>query len=207
MFLTACTIVVELILVQICHSHPHPRKSTTQIQKILKNMSTLANQHRKDAYIDKGIGTSLDSYSAFNKSEMVKYFWTQSFNDERSARLSLRDLAGILIMHGTISRSEHLRLLQFSDMFIVTLDSKNKGPTRCPVLGFHSRQSKTNQSGRAEVKAMMRHKLVDECPVGAIALWMFHMWEVEKRPPRNTMVNSDWYDMHFYKSSKACRGG
>jgi len=126
------------------------------------------------------------------------------FDLKKQPANGLRNRAGFLIQHSTLGRGQSVRYLQLADMWIKKLDGE--GPSECFAFGTTSRQGKTNQVGRVEYVGSIRHKNVNVCTVGAVALYLFYRFEIEKEDPPNTLDNSSWYDTYFmkvdYKRSK-----
>jgi len=112
----------------------------------------------------------------------------------------LRNRACFLIQNSTLGRGQSVRFLQLADMWVKKLE--NEGATDCWVMGITSKQGKCNQFGRIEQSGAMRHKDVRLCTVGAVALYFFWRFEVEKETPPNTLDNSSWYDTYFMKNDE-----
>ena len=48
----------------------------------------------------------------------------------------------------------------------------------------------------------MRHKNVEKCPVGALAMYLMYRYEIQKETPPNTLVNSEWYHLYLLQADK-----
>jgi hypothetical protein len=63
-------------------------------------------------------------------------------------------------------------------------------------------QGKTNQHGRMEYGAALRHRDVRCCLVSAMAFYFFWRWQVERAEPFPTFQRSeDWYDIKVLRRS------
>lgn len=84
---------------------------------------------------------------------------------------------------GTAFRGESSRILTWSDLFqtkVIVSDIK-QGFT-IPILAALANNAKHNQYGRLDEHGIMRHRHVDVCPVGALALLFFAIFHVLQLP-------------------------
>lgn len=128
-------------------------------------------RRRADAYEDKGKGTLLDGYTDDEFVAMVDWWFTQSINANSEG---LRDRAGWLVQHFTFKRGESIRFLCLSDLWTRDLGTPGRW-----VMGITSRQGKINQMGHVEVTAVMRHKQVERCCIGGVALYLFSRFHLK----------------------------
>jgi hypothetical protein len=77
------------------------------------------------------------------------------------------------------------------------------------VLAALADNAKHNQQGRVDEHGALRHRLVELCPVGAIARLFFAFFHVMKRPPPSFIPSfttdgygeygyREWYDYHVF---------
>ena len=64
------------------------------------------------------------------------------------------------------------------------------------------RQGKTNQHGRMEYDATLRHRDPKACLVGAFAFWFFWRWQCEGEPFPRFARSEDWYNIKVLPQSK-----
>ncbi|TFY73269.1 hypothetical protein EWM64_g10743, partial [Hericium alpestre] len=117
---------------------------------------------------------------------------------EQTAR-SIRDRAMLLLSAGTAFRRDNARMIQWSDLFLSEVPLPELGadfklPVRVSphqilkailiwwwgqVLGIYSDNAKHNQQGRVDESGVIRHRLVELCPVGAIAFLFWAHFHVQ----------------------------
>lgn len=97
-----------------------------------------------------------------------------------------------------MGRGQSVRYLQLADMWVRKLE--NEGATPCYAMGITSKQGKCNKVGRAEYSGAMRHRDVNLCTVGAVAIYLFYRFHVEGETPPDTSRNDSWYDTFFMKA-------
>lgn len=122
-------------------------------------------------FVDKGIGTMIDSYTSEEELEsLVSYFM------ERNTEVGLRDAGSFLLSHYALLRSHYARKLELSDMHSLLMPQE--GYTDCHALLLIMRKGKANQFSRLEIGAGLRNKNVFVCPFAALAMymvWRFHL--------------------------------
>lgn len=85
-------------------------------------------------------------------------------------------------------------MLELCDLFAETLE--NEGVDRpCTALILGLCQGKTNKHGKIEAGACVRNKVVEICPVGALAMYLFWRWQVNLEPFPDFSSSSAWYDI------------
>ena len=80
-----------------------------------------------------------------------------------------------LLAQACLMRGESVRKCELADLF--TLELENEGFTPCRALVVLMEQGKPNQFGRKELGACIRHRHVENCPVGAVGLYFCDLWD------------------------------
>ena len=118
--------------------------------------------------------------------------------------VAIRTRMDLLMGQYMLLRGEDRRRAEFPDLF--TVDSLNEGvkghvPMLCLRLGqgkvrsfsFALTFGQTNQEGKAQYGVAFRNKDVRYCPVGAVALWLFHRFHILSEPWPNFSNRLEWY--------------
>lgn len=169
----------------------HPRGAAI---KALKEMLVRADAKRKRGpEYDRGLGTVLDGYNVAYMKTLTS-FWLRE-----SSGVGLRDRVDFLVGHALVARGQSRRFIQLADM--LTLVMPDEGPQPCTSLVVVMTKGKTNQSGRVEYGAAMRHKKVLLCPLNAVAMYLFWRWHIELEPFPNLNDRRAWYGIHLLKGS------
>ena len=74
------------------------------------------------------------------------------------------------------------------------MELKDEGPTKCFATVVIMDRGKTNQFGRIEYGAFIRHKDAQVCPVGALAFYLFWRLEVMNEQFPDFSRRDTWYD-------------
>ena len=94
--------------------------------------------------------------------------------------------------------------MELPDCFCLELSNQGQKSREFTTyaLGIVMNQGKTNQHGRMEYGAALRHRDVRSCLVGALAFYFFWRWQVEETEPFPTFECSEmWYDIKVLRRS------
>lgn len=160
-----------------------------QSKNIRINVALL--KHRN--YEDRAKHTLADGYTLDELEQVSEYFLRCDNGPD------LRNRVDFLIGHSILGRGESKRMMQLPDLF--SLEMAKEGPTECFALVITMDKGKTNQFGRVEYGAAIRHAHALTCPVGALALYFFHRWHVEAEEFPNMTTREKWYDIHVMKGT------
>jgi hypothetical protein len=175
------------------NKHPHPRGAA--LRKLLDTLSRQEFRRKKNSYEDRGKHTLADGYTVHELISVSRYFMNANTCD------GIRNKFDFLFGHSLLSRGENKRLIQLPDLFLLEL--MNEGPTPCFALVATMSQGKTNQHGRIEYGAVIRHYNVETCPISALALYFFARFEMEEEEFPDFTRRSDWYDIRVLKGGKS----
>ena len=156
------------------HNNTHPRGSA--VAGLLEQRKKLHDQLRREAFEDRAVGTVLDGYTPSQFQEACELSLAQRDCEEQWLRTRLDFLIG----HYYCTRSEDRRNIEMCDMFVLMLD--NEGPKTCPIMVATFSQGKTNKHGHLAQMGAMRSKQVSTCVLGAMAQYLFYLWEILREP-------------------------
>lgn len=134
------------------------------VKEFLKTYAHSERQRKRDEYTDRGIGTLQDGYTTEQHIKISNYYLMEN------SLVGLRSRFDHLYGHACTLRGLDRRDAELADLFSIDL----------PQMKWHSKayitlmdHGKTNQAGRKEVGAMIRHKNLDICPVSAMFQYLF----------------------------------
>lgn len=160
------------------NTYTSPRSGlVSQVSKELRN----EEGQKRGQFVDKGIGTMIDSCTSEEELQsLISYFM------ERNTETGLRDAASFRLSHYALLCGHYARELELSDMHSLLMPQE--GYTHCHALLLIMRRGKTNQFGRLEISAALRHKTVFVCPFAALAMYM--VWRFHSKTPRIVIPTS-----------------
>ncbi|KAJ7742819.1 hypothetical protein B0H16DRAFT_1860573 [Mycena metata] len=170
-------------------------------------------QRVKMAHSLKAKGTNADTFTSTDLMKCAGWTLTD-FKGPLNIYIGLRDRAMLLTSCSVAFRGDSTRSLLLSDLFMtdVVMNAKGLGEI-VPALTLLADNAKHNQSGRTDEHGAFRHRHVELCPVGSIALLLFSYYHV-----RNSSVpdfapdfsdveygdfgKREWYGIHLFPSGK-----
>ena len=170
--------------------HPHPRVSA------LSTRRTGEHKRRRLEFADRAAGTLQESYSKAKMIEAIRFCWEQgqprqpqlaptTKKRKRQSKPStepyLRTAVDFLLAHNMLLRSESRLAAELPDLFTIQLPGE--GPTPCPAMVMIMDNGKTNQMGRLEYGAVMRHRNPLLCTMAQTAFYLFYRWNIAGEPP------------------------
>lgn len=175
-------------------SRPHPRGKL--VEALVCSLEYEQQKHRRENYIDRGIGTVADGYSTTAEMEkLVDFYFSKNTPED------LRNCVAFLLQHYGLLRGESLRTMEFPDLQGMLLE--NEGVTRCYALVMILKQGKTNQEGRLEFSACLRNKNVRICPQMMLSFYFFYRWHISGEPFPEFNQNRDWFDLKLTRSRQS----
>ncbi|KAL6300578.1 hypothetical protein BKA93DRAFT_829023 [Sparassis latifolia] len=138
-------------------------------------------KHQEPKRIDKAqalkaVGSSGDTYTP-EELKRCSIWCLTDVSGSKQIWLGLRDCAMLLLSSMTAFRGESSRILEWSDLFMssIPMDDVRAG-YRVPVLAALADNAKHNQQGRLDEHGAIRHREVELCPVGGLALLFFWLF-------------------------------
>ncbi|OJD18721.1 hypothetical protein AJ78_01258 [Emergomyces pasteurianus Ep9510] len=174
------------------NSSPHPRGSL--VTSILHSHDIKETIRKRMEY--RGANTQQDGYDEKMMIRLMKFCWTGWYkNDQTSVLSHLRTGLSFLMNHSMLLRGETSRTAQLPDLFTIQLS--NEGPAPCWPMILITDNGKTNQLGRLEYAAVIRHKNPLLCTISHLAFYLFYRWNIVQESPPNFQRRSLWYDIHI----------
>jgi cellulose synthase/poly-beta-1,6-N-acetylglucosamine synthase-like glycosyltransferase len=171
----------------------HPRG--TDMKSFESNIQTRCRIAAEDAYVDPGVGSIHDGYTANDLRRIVKTYMELRTNRHGN----LRDRMVFLMNNNMLLRGEISRGLQLN--LISHLLLEDEGPTRCPCLVFMYNWGKNNPKKITQYSGAIRHKDVNVCAFGAVGLYLFFRFHVENEPFPDFTNSEIWFDIKLVKGS------
>lgn len=151
------------------NTHPHPRDP--DVKAFLDNKKRETTRIRIENFDDRGVGTLLDGYSTW--SDLGKII-ASGFRLKNSLK-GLRNSAAFALSHVLLLRGDNVRKLDLSNLFAVQLEDESSSGV-CHALVASLLRSKTNNEGRTDYSACIRHRDVSCCAIAILSLYLFARW-------------------------------
>lgn len=159
-----------------------------------KSLRGLLKKHRreklerqKNLYSDKGAGSLIDGYQMNDIPRIAGYFLSLG------TAVGFRSRLDFLLAHAALGRSEDNRNATLSDMYTYLLE--DEGASECQALIITLRKGKTNQEGSRQLAVAIRHRYAERCPVGALALYFFFRFHIQREPFPDFSSPRAWFDL------------
>ncbi|KAG2214157.1 hypothetical protein INT45_002647 [Circinella minor] len=163
----------------------------TLVKNLLSDYDRENAIRRRIEYEDRGTNTINDGYTLDELRLISQYQFNRNTPHHLCNRLDF------LLGHAILGRGETKRMMQLPDLFSTEL--ADEGPSKCISLVITMNKGKTNQHGRLEYGAAIRHRSVEVCPLGAMAFHFFCRWHMENESFPEFTARQDWYDIHVLK--------
>ena len=147
-------------------------------------------QRDREEYRDRGRGTLRDGYNSSQLADFMKECWSLPAKSTSQAQ---RTGVDFLFGHSMLMRGQHRRMLELADLLFLNLDKEGTGPAWCVCVVTN--QGKTNQHGRIECAAALRHRHYQICALGALACHFFWRWHRTDEPFPTFTRSEDWYSI------------
>ena len=200
------SVIISLYNYQQSSGHAtssHPRGA--KVKALLKDRTKKEHPRRKAQYLDRDANTLLDGYEQRQMIDAVRSCWTHGLSQKRATAQTVESAhhtaLDFLMGHMMLMRGENRRHLQLADLFPLNL--KNEGPTPCTAHVCILDNGKTNQAGRIEYGAVVRHKNPLLCTTSQLAFYLFYRWNIVREQVPRFQRRQQWYDLHLLRGSKS----
>lgn len=162
---------------------------------------------KRSEYTDRGEATLKDNYRPGQIPLHTKAVWQMVKKGEVAK--AFRTGVDFLFGNHMLLRSSNRLALELADCFSLELPNEGAGsgpsvkPTRALVVILD--QGKTNQHGRVEYGAALRHKDPAACLIGQLAFLFFWRWQVDAEPFPRFQRSEEWYEIKVLHQSTANR--
>jgi hypothetical protein len=187
-------------------TNPYPSPRGHLVGAMLRNHRQDEARRKRSQYTDRGFNTLQDSYTEDDIKAIVRYCWAGWMKDAIKNRKPqaqesyLRTAVDFLFSHNMLLRGEDRRGLEMADLFTICMD---EGPTPCWPMVMMKLNGKTNQFGRLEYMAVVRHRDPLLCTMCHTAFYLFYRWELMHEPVPQFYQRQQWYDFCLFKGSKS----
>jgi hypothetical protein len=174
--------------------NPAPRPQGIALKALKRSILAVVWARKRREYTDRLAGTIKDSYSKAQIPQHHAAAWQTVGN----ISCLLRTQVDFLLGNHMLLRQSNRRPMELPDCFRLELPKEGQKSTEFPTyaLVVVMNQGKTNQHGRIEYGAGLRHRDVRSCLVGSLACYFFWRWQVEGVEAFPTFERSeDWYDI------------
>ncbi|KAE8238773.1 hypothetical protein A4X06_0g8631, partial [Tilletia controversa] len=181
---------------------PHPRNGALMkaFTKALKHgRSALAAAKFNDAWKH----TLKDGYDPEEYQRISRWYLKQEETAGEDRDAWVRARFDFLMQHAIMGRSEDLRNAKLSYLYVHTVPQSR--PQTCKAVVVSIRHSKTNVDARREFGIAARHKNVETCPIGALALYFFQRFHMRDEFP-DLSSRTAWYELNLLVDDEE-RGG
>lgn len=184
------------------HSAPQPKRVAL---KALET-SIVRGEHtrRREELTDRGVSTFRDGYLASQIPDLNRQVWAEALG-RGVAEQQLRTQLDFLLGNAMLLRLSNRLPMELADLFLMPLPKEGtQGDGWCFVAVMD--QGKTNQHGRLEYGAALRHRDYRSCLVGALAAYLFWRWHLSGEPFPSFQTSKDWYGIKLLKRDNAHLG-
>jgi hypothetical protein len=180
--------------------NPAPRPQGIALKALKRSILTTTWSRKRKEYTDRGVSTLKDMYSPAQIPDHTAVAW----KERKEVACALRTQVDFMFGNHMLLRSSNRLPMELADCFCLDLPNeglKTEGHvTKALVVAVNC--GKTNQYGRMEYGAALRHREPRSCLISALAFWFFWRWQVEKLEDFPTFQKSeDWYEVKVIRRS------
>lgn len=180
--------------------NPAPRPQGIALKALKKSILAVVWSRKRSEYRDRLEGTIKDVYLPAQIPDHTSAVWES--HDDISALF--RTQVDFLLGNHMLLRHSNRLPLELPDCFRLELPNEGQKSREFATyaLVVVMNQGKTNQHGRMEYGAALRHRDVRSCLIGALAFYFFWRWQVEGKEPFPSFAQSQqWYDLKVLRRS------
>ncbi len=184
-----------------CGLHNAPQPKRVALKALETSIVRGEHSRRREELTDRGISTFRDGYLASQIPDLNRQVWTESLGKGVVEQL-LRTQLDFLLGNAMLLRLSNRLPMELADLFLMPLPKEGtQGDGWCLVAVMD--QGKTNQHGRLEYGAALRHRDYRSCLVGALAVYLFWRWHLSGEPFPSFRTSQDWYGIKLLKRDNA----
>jgi hypothetical protein len=155
------------------------------------------HQRRRDEFTDRGLATIRDGYVASQIPDLTRKVWGQCLG-QNQVEQQFRTQLCFLFGNAMLLRLSNRLPMELPDLFSIPLPNEGpKGRGWCLIAVVD--QSKTNQHGRLEYGAALRHRDYRSCLIGALATYFFWRWHCSGESFPCFRTSQDWHHIKVLK--------
>jgi len=193
-----CSAINELWAHQTSRGlHTAPRPQRVALTALKTSIIRGQHQRLRDEYTDRGLATIRDGYTASQIPDLSRKVWGLCLGPayvEQHFRTQLCFLFG----NSMLLRLSNRLPMELPDLFSIPLPGEGpQGQGWCLVTVMG--QGKTNQHGRLEYGAALRHRDHRSCLIGTLAVYLFWRWHCSGEAFPCFRQSEDWYNIKVLK--------
>jgi hypothetical protein len=155
-------------------------------------------QRLRSEFTDRGLATIRDGYTASQIPDLTGKVWSQSIGNGSCVEQLFRTQLCFLFGNSMLLRLSNRLPMELPDLFSMALPKEGPNGTGWCLVTVMS-QGKTNQHGRQEYGAALRHRDHRSCLVGALATYLFWRWHCSGEAFPSFRTSQDWYNIKVLK--------
>jgi hypothetical protein len=193
-----CSAINELWAHQTSRGlHTAPRPQRVALTALKTSIARGQHQRRRDEYADRGLATIRDGYTASQIPDLSRKVWGLCLGPA-CAEQHFRTQLCFLFGNSMLLRLSNRLPMELPDLFSMPLPGEGpQGQGWCLVTVMG--QGKTNQHGRLEYGAALRHRDHRSCLVGTLAVYLFWRWHCSGEAFPCFRRSEDWYNIKVLK--------
>jgi hypothetical protein len=193
-----CSAINELWAHQTSRGlHTAPRPQRVALTALKTSIVRGQHQRLRDEYTDRGLATIRDGYTASQIPDLSWKAWGLCLGPAYVEQ-HFRTLLCFLFGNSMLLRLGNRLPMELPDLFSMPLPGEGpQGQGWCLVTVMS--QGKTNQHGRLEYGAALRHRDYRACLVGTLAVYFFWRWHCSGEAFPCFRRSQDWYDIKVLK--------
>ena len=181
------------------HNAPQPKR--VALKALESSIVRGEYARRREEFTDRGISTFRDGYLASQLPDLHRQVWSEGLG-WGTAEQALRTQVDFLLWNSMLLRLSNRLPIELADLFLMPLPKEGtRGDGWCLVAVMD--QGKTNQYGRLEYGAVLRHRDYRSYLVGALAAYFFWRWHLSGEPFPCFRTSRDWYNIKLLKRDNA----
>jgi Centromere DNA-binding protein complex CBF3 subunit, domain 2 len=193
-----CSAINELWAHQTSQGYHSAERPQRVAMKALKtSIARSQHQQRRDEFEDRGLATARDGYTAAEIPTLTRKVWGQSLGTKCTEQ-QFRTQLCFLFGNSMLLRLSNRLPMELPDLFSMSLPNEGLNQTGWCLVTVMD-QGKTNQHGRLEYGAALRHRDYRSCLVGALATYFFWRWHCSGEQFPCFRTSQDWYNIKVLK--------
>jgi hypothetical protein len=167
------------------------------LQALKTSIARGQHQRQRDKYTDRGLATIRDGYVASQIPDLAQKVWSMCLGAASIEQQFCTQLC-FLFGNSMLLRLSNRLPMELLDLFSMPLPNEGpKGQGWCLVTVMD--QGKTNQHGRLEYGAALRHRDHRSCLIGSLAVYFFWRWHRSGEAFPSFRQSQDWYNIKVLK--------
>lgn len=155
------------------NNHTHPAPHDGPVRKLLKVREKDEAKRRRADHVDRGQGTSLETFTELDLLHCNEYCLRESRGIQT---ILLRDRLALNLSVSCLLRGLLLRATEFADYHLMHLP--NEGPQEAFAMCMMIEADKTIQDGQKYLMGAMRARDYRKCSQGSMAMYLFQRWHM-----------------------------